>query len=75
MPEVVAVVFYGAEGYAAEPVDFEDVLGSRGGGDDEDVGFFADTDLVAGAVEGFAFHVGVEGKVVEAAVGEAVSVV
>ena len=75
MPEVVSVGFYGAEGYAAKTVDFEEVLGSGGGGHDIDVGFFADADLVAGAVEGFALEVGVEGEVVEAAVGKAVSIV
>ena len=75
MAEVVTVILYGAEGYSTESVYFEDVLGSRGGGDDEDIGFFTDADLVAGAIEGFAFHVGVERKVVEATVGEAVSVI
>lgn len=75
MPEIVPVIFYGAEGYAAKPMDFKDVLGSGGRGDNEDVGFLSNANLVAGAVEGFAFKVGVEGEVVEAAVGEAVSII
>lgn len=75
MPEIVPVIFYGAEGYTAEPVDFENVLCSGWGRDDEDVGLFADADLVASAVEGFAFEVRVEGEVVEAAVGETVSII
>ena len=48
MPEVVAVVLDAAEGDAAEAVDLEDELGASGGGDDVDVGFFADADAVAG---------------------------
>lgn len=86
MAEVVAVVFDGAEGDAAEAVDFEDVLllrrwgrsailRRRGRGADVDVGFFAGADAVAGAVEGALLHIGVEGEVVEAAVGEAVAVI
>ena len=75
MTEVIAVGLYAAEGDPAETVDLEDVLGASGGGDDEDVGFFADADLVADGVEDLALLVGVEGKVVEAAVGEAVSVI
>ncbi len=51
------------------------MLGSGGVGDDEDVGFFADADLVAYGVEVFALEVGVEGEVVEAAVCEAVAVI
>ena len=68
MPEIVSVVFDGAEGYATKTVDFEDVLDSGGGSDDEDVRFFANADLVACAVEGFTLEVGVEGEVIEASV-------
>ena len=90
LAQVVAVVLDGAEGDAAEPVDLEDALlfirlmlvaglggriwGSRRGAE-VDVGFLASADARTGAVEGVALQVGVEGKVVEAAVGEAVAVV
>ena len=73
--EVVAVGFDGTEGDAAEAVDLEDVLRTVGVRDDKDVGFFADADLVADGVELLALQVGVEGEVVEAAVGQAVAVV
>lgn len=46
--EVVAVVLDAAEGDAAEAVDLQYELGACGGGDDVDVGFFADADAVAG---------------------------
>ena len=69
MSEVISVVLYGAERYAAKAMDFENVLHPGRRGDDEYVGLFADPDLVAGAVKGFAFEVGVEGEVVEAAIG------
>lgn len=57
--EIVAVGLDGAEGDAAEAVDFEDALDAELIGDDEDVAFFADADLVADAVDGFGFAVGV----------------
>ena len=60
MSEVVSVVLDGAEGYAAETVYFQNMLGARGRSDDENVGFFAHADLIASAVEGFALEVGVE---------------
>lgn len=75
MAEVVAVGFDTAEGDTAEAVDLENVLGAGGGGDDEDVGFFADADLVTDGVEDLALLMGVEGEVVEAAVGKAVPIV
>lgn len=75
LAQVVAVGLDGAEGDAAEAMDLEDVLGAGGVGDDEDVGFFADADLVADGVEVLSLEVRVEGEVVEAAVGEAVAVV
>lgn len=75
MLQIIAIVFDAAEGDAAESVDLEDELGAGWGGADVDVGFFADADAVACAVEGGAFEVGVEGEVVESAVGEAVSVI
>lgn len=73
--QVVAVRFDGAEGDAAEAVDFEDELAARGRGDDEDVGFFAHADLVADAVDGGFGAVRVQREVVEPAVGEPVAVV
>lgn len=73
--EVVAVGFYAAEGDPTKAVDLEDVLDAGGGGDDENVGFFADADLVADGVEDLALLVSVEGEVVEAAVGEAVAII
>ena len=73
--QVVAVGFDGAEGNAPQAVDLEYVLNAAGGGDDEDVAFFADADLVADGIEDFAFEVSVEGEVVETAVCEAVSIV
>lgn len=56
-------------------MDLEDELCPRCVGDDEDVGFFADADLVADGVDGAVFLVCVQGEVVEAAVGEAVAVI
>ena len=56
-------------------MDLQDVLCAGAGGDDEDVGFFARADLVADGVDGGLPLVGVEGEVVEAAVGEAISVI
>ena len=38
-------------------MDFEDELGTGGGGNDVDVGFFADADAVAYAIDGAAFEV------------------
>ncbi len=55
--QVVAVGLDGAEGDAAEPVDLQDVLGAAGVGDNEDVGFFADPDLVADGVKVVALEV------------------
>ena len=75
MAEVIAVGFHGAEGYAAKAMDFQDVLYTRARGDDEDIGFFTRADLVADRVDGRVLLVGVEGEVVEAAVGEAVSII
>lgn len=75
MPEIVAVVFYATERDAAQPVDFQYVLGTVWGGADVDVAFFADADAVTGGIEGGVFEVRVEGEVVEAAVGEAVAIV
>lgn len=90
LAQVVAIILDGAEGDAAEPMNLEDALliirlvlvtglGGRiwgsGRGAEVDVGFLAGTDAGAGAVEGVALQVGVEGEVVEAAVGEAVAVV
>lgn len=90
LAQVITVVLDGAEGDAAEPVDLEDALlfirsvlvagcGRRirgsGRGADVDVGFFTGADAGAGAVEGVALQMGVEGEVVEAAIGEAVAVV
>lgn len=75
LAQVVSVGFHGAEGDAAQSVDLEHHLGAGGGGDDEDVGFFADADLVADGVDGLLFLVGVQGEVVQAAVGEAVAVI
>ena len=51
------------------------MLCAGGGGDDENVGFFTRADLVADGVDGGVLLVGVEGEVVEAAVGEAVAVI
>lgn len=75
LAQVVAVGLDGAERDAAEAVDLEDQLGARGVGDDHDVGFFADADAAADAVDVLLGGVRVEGEVVEAAVGEAVAVV
>ena len=75
MPEIVPVVLDGAERYTAKAVDFEDVLGSGGRSDNKYVRLFTNANLVAGAVEGFVFHVGVKGEVIEATVGKAVPIV
>ena len=56
-------------------MNLEHVLCSGGRGDDEDIGFFADPNLVADTVDRGLFEVGVQGQVVETTVGEAVAVV
>ena len=75
MLQVVSVILNAAEGDAAEPVDFEYELLAGGVGDHVDVGFFANADAVTCAVESFVFKVGVECEIVEAAVGETVTIV
>ena len=71
MTEIVSVVLDRAEGYATQAVNFQDALCVFGGGGvgrgggwrcaDVYVAFFAGADAGAGAVEGVAFEVGVEG--------------
>lgn len=73
--QVVAVGLDGAEGDAAEAVDLEDALDAGLVGDEEDVALLADADAAADAVDGALGGVGVQGEVVEAAVGQAVAVV
>lgn len=75
MAQVVAVRFHGAERDSTQSVDFQHVLLPAGGGDHEDVAFFAHADLVADAVEDLPLLEGVQREVVQAAVGEAVAVV
>ena len=85
MAEIVAVGLDGSEGDAAQTVDLADELAGRGflgfgvgegrGEDEVDVGFFAGANTGACGGEGVPREVGVEGKVVKAAVGEAVAVV
>lgn len=75
VPEVIAVILDAAKGYPSEPVDLEDLLRARGIGDNVDVGFLADADLVSDGVGALAFYEGVEGEVVETAVGQAISVI
>lgn len=75
MLQVISVVFDAAERDAAESVDFEYELLAGGVCDYVDVGFFANADAVACAVESFVFKVGMEGEVVEAAVSETVTIV
>ena len=50
-------------------MDFEDELLARRRSDNEYIGFFAGADLVAHAVQSELFLVGVQGEVVEAAIG------
>jgi hypothetical protein len=50
-------------------MEFEDLLAVGWGGSDVDIAFFADADLVAQAEDGVAAAMGVEGEVVEAAIG------
>ena len=75
MAEVIPVGFYGAEGDAAETVEFEDLCAAGRGGGDVDVAFFAYAYLVSETEDRVAATVGVEREVVEAAVGEAVTVI
>ena len=75
MLQVVSVILDASERDAAESVDFEYELLAGGVCDYVDVGFFANADAVACAVEGFVFEVGVECEIVEAAVGETVTIV
>lgn len=75
MLQIVAVVFDATEGDTAKAVDFEDELGTGRGSANVDVGFLAHTNAIACAVEDGTFEVGVEGEVVEAAIGEAISVI
>ena len=75
VPQVVAICFHGAEGYSPQAVDLEDVLNPTGGGHNEDVGFFADPDLIPYRVDGGALEVCVEGEVIKATICEAVAVI
>ena len=80
MAQVVPIVLYRAEGYAAESVDLQDVLLVRWGrgtwwGADVNVALFAGADAGARAVECVPLLMRVQGEVVQAAVSEAVSVV
>lgn len=75
MLEIVSVVLDAAKGYAAQAVDFQDVLSAGGGGHDVDVGFFADADTIAGRVKRLTFQMCVQGQIVETAVGETISVI
>jgi hypothetical protein len=56
-------------------MDLEDELLPGLVGNDENVGLFADADLVAYGIDGVVFLVGVEGEVVQPAVREAVAIV
>ena len=56
-------------------MDFEYELLAGGVRDYVDVGFFANADAVTCAVEGFVFKVGVECEIIEAAVGETVTII
>ena len=75
MLQIISVILDTAERDAAESVDFEYELLAGGVRDHVDVGFFANADAVTCAVEGFMFKVGVERKIVEAAIGETVTIV
>ncbi len=75
MLQVVSVVLNAAERDTAESVDFEYELLAGGVRDHVDVGFFANANAVACAVESFVFEVGVECEIVKAAVGETVAIV
>ncbi len=56
-------------------MNFQDELLAGWISNDKDVGFFPHANLIADAVNGRVFLVGVKGEVVEATVGEAVAVV
>ena len=75
MFQIVSVILDAAKRDAAESVDFEYELLAGGVCDHVDVGFFANADAVACAVKSFVFKVGVKSEVVEAAVGETVTIV
>ena len=65
MPEVIPIVLDRAKGYAAQSVDFQDVLPVRWGrrgrrGADVNVAFFTGADARARAVEGVPLLVGVQ---------------
>lgn len=75
MFEIIAIVFDAAEGYTAKAMDLQDKLGAGGRSANVDVGFLTHANAIACAVEGGAFEVGVEGKIVETAVREAIAVI
>lgn len=56
-------------------MDLKDELSTRGRGHHVDIGLFANANAIACAVDRGAFEVGMEGKIVESAVGKAVSVI
>ena len=56
-------------------MNLEHVLCSGRRGDDENIGFFADSSLVAHTIDSGFFEVGMQGQVVEATVGQAIAVV
>ena len=75
MLQVVPVILDAAERDAPESVDFEYELLAGGVRDYVDVGFFADADAVACAVESLMFKMGVKCEIVEAAIGETVTII
>lgn len=56
-------------------MNLEDELCAGGRGNDIDIGLFPHADAIAGAVNGGALKVSVQGEVIQAAVGEAVPVI
>ena len=75
MTEVVTVSLDSSEGNTTQTVDLQDALRSLVVGDHDNIGFFADTDLVADGVDAFLLLVGVEGEVIETSIGEAITVI
>ena len=61
VPQIVTVCFDSAERDPAQAVNLEHVLCSGSRGDDEDIGFFANPNLVADAVDRGFLEVGMQG--------------
>lgn len=75
MPKIVSVRLHGPEGDTSQTVDLQNALRSLVVRDHDDIRFLPNTNLVSDGVDTFLLLVSVERKVVQAPVGESVTVI